>query len=133
MAESVVIDTSVFYALASDTDEFHSRATELYANILDRDSELLTTSYVVSETAGLIQRRLGFPALNALFESVENVVRVHWINESDHNQAWDMMKQRQGSRLSLVDCTTIVLARTVGASIFAFDRDFLQEGMVVIA
>ena len=71
MAESVVVDTSVFYALASDVDEFHSRASELYANILDRDSEVLTTSYVVSETAGLIHRRLGFPALKALFESVE--------------------------------------------------------------
>jgi predicted nucleic acid-binding protein len=42
------------------------------------------------------------------------------------------MVAREGRGLSLVDWTTVVVARKLNASVFAFDEDFTQEGIVSI-
>lgn len=133
MAEPVFIDTSAFYALASASDEFHQRARELFEHLLDRESPLHTTSYVLVETAGLVHRRLGFAVLKELFESISPVIQVHWVDTIIHQHAWDLMLERQGSRLTLVDSSVVVVARTLQAMVFGFDEDFRQEGLVVIS
>ena len=71
LPEKIVVDTSAFYALISAADEFHSRAEANYEVLKDRDVELWTTSYVLSETVALVHRRLGFDTLSQLLEIVE--------------------------------------------------------------
>ena len=42
------------------------------------------------------------------------------------------MRLRQGTGLSFVDWTTVVLAKSHEAKVFAFDDDFVREGLEVI-
>ena len=56
LPESVLVDTSAFYALISATDEFHGRARAAYERLLDRDQGLWSTSYVIVETIALVHR-----------------------------------------------------------------------------
>ena len=68
----------------------------------------------------------------AFIESIQGVWEILWIYQSTHEQIWDRMKSRGGSRLSLVDWSVVVSAEETRSTIFAFDSDFSQEGLTVI-
>jgi len=131
MSDKIIIDTSAFYALASASDEFHPKAKTIYERLVDQKIELYTSSYIFVESAALIQHRLGFPALETFVESVKESLHFLWINRRTHWQAWEILKETSGRELSFVDCTTVVLAKALGASVFAFDEDFRQQGILL--
>lgn len=132
MSDKILIDTSAFYALVSANDEFHPKAKVLYGRLVDQKAELYTSSYIFVESAALIQHRLGFPALKIFVESLQDSLHFLWIDRRAHWQAWEILKEPSERRLSFVDCTTVVLAKALGATVFAFDEDFKQEGIVLL-
>ena len=132
MARNVLVDTSAIYAFVSSGDRFHAQSREIYSELLERGDLLYTTSYVLVESSALIHRRLGFEPLMAFMESIQGVWEILWIYQSTHEQIWDRMKSREGSRLSLVDWSVVVSAEETRSTIFAFDSDFAQEGLTVI-
>lgn len=126
----VFVDTSAFYALASSSDEFHERAKEIYEDIVSRDAELITSSYVLLETIALIQNRLGFSVLKEFVEAIRASFRVIWVDEKLHYRAWELLKKKQN--VSFVDCASFSILRRSRSMVFAFDRDFEQEGFQVL-
>ena len=132
MPDRVLIDTSAFYALISTADEFHDRATTRYNDLIDQRANMFTTSYVLVECMALVHRRLGFAVLDNFVNSVRDVVTIIWMDPQNHWSAWDFMKDREGRGLSFVDCTTVVLANSLKAKVFAFDGDFAREGLEVL-
>ena len=132
MARNVLIDTSAIYAIVSPSDRFHAEASELYSELLERGDRLHTTSYVLLESAALIQRRLGFDRLKMFIESIEGVWQMLWVYPGTHDQIWGRMKAEGNHRLSLVDWSLIVSAETTQSTIFSFDSDFIQRGLRVV-
>ena len=132
MNHKVLVDTSAFYALVSGADEFHQRASTIYADLVDQRAGLYTTSYVMVECMALIHRRLGFSVLDSFVDSVRDTVTILWVDAINHWSSWDAMRERQGTSLSFVDWTTVVLAKSLDAKVFAFDEDFVREGLEVI-
>ncbi|MBI4289159.1 MAG: type II toxin-antitoxin system VapC family toxin [Chloroflexi bacterium] len=132
MTDRIVIDTSALYAAVAPSDAYHSQAESLYKILLDAGSELYLTSYVLLETSAIVHRRLGFPALRRLTEDLEPLVRTYWIQQATHDEAWKALLQRDGVGPSLVDWTTILVARDLGALVFTFDRHFEAEGLSVL-
>ncbi len=127
----VFVDTSAFYALASASDEFHAQARVTYERLLqEENAELLTSSYVLVESFALIQTRLGFQVLEEFVSSIGDLVGIVWVGEELHRRAWKLLKKRQ--KVSFVDCTSFLIAQGEGAQVFAFDRDFIREGLPVI-
>ncbi|MBI2908666.1 MAG: type II toxin-antitoxin system VapC family toxin [Chloroflexi bacterium] len=132
MPNTVLIDTSALYAMVSRSDRYHERARLLYQALIDREDELLTTSYTLVESAALIVHRLGFIPFQALVDSIQPAVRIVWVDRLVHSLAWEKMVARKGNGLSLVDWTTAVVAQKYNALVFAFDEDFDREGLPVI-
>jgi predicted nucleic acid-binding protein len=130
-SESIVIDTSAFFALGSFEDRFHNQAREAFWDLLAR-GHLLTTSYVLVETQALVIRRLGFEAVRTLFSAIAGLVEVVWVDEVLHSEAWDRLQARRAVGLSFVDWTVALTAVQRNASVFAFDADFRSEGLQVI-
>lgn len=130
MYNRVIIDTSAIYALISASDNFHQKARRTYGDLVDRGSELYTTSYILVETSALVHHRLGFQALKTFIESIQDIFNIHWIDRTTHSEAWKLMVARSGGGLSLVDWTTVLIVRKLNASVFAFDEDFIQEGVL---
>jgi len=126
----VFVDTSAFYALASATDEFHHLAKETYEELLRREAELLTSSYILVESFALIQTRLGFAVLESFVSSIEGLFEVVWVDEELHRRAWELLKARR--RVSFVDCTSFLIAKEEEAQVFAFDEDFAHEGLTLV-
>ena len=128
----VIVDSAAFYALASDEDDFHQRAQAEYHGLLDEGKELWTTSYALVETMALIQRRLGFRVLAEFMDDVARNVRILWIDEDRHNQAWDRLVERQGAGLNFVDWTVALASEELDAVIFTFDGGFVNRSYPVI-
>ena len=131
LPERIMIDTSAFYALASDDDEFSLSAVAAYGRMLDRDLELWTTSYALSETVALIHRRLGFPALSRFLETIGDNVRIVWIDSVIHSAAMREFTAAMGRGLSLVDWTVVLAARIKSAQVFTFDGGIVNSGAAI--
>ena len=132
LPERVLIDTSAFYALVSQSDSFHEQAKTAYERLIDREQELWTNSYVLLETIALIHRRLGFQVLSEFVETVQSNVRVFWVESTLHNEAWQQLTAVRGSGLSFVDWTAVLVSRIIDAPVFTFDSGFVDRGVSVL-
>ncbi len=132
MSDKILIDTSAFYALVSASDEFHPKAKAIYGRLVDEKAELYTSSYIFVESTALIHHRLGFRALKTFVDSVRESLHFLWVDRRTHWQAWETLKETSGRGLSFVDCTTVVLAKALSASVFAFDEDFRQQNIPLL-
>ncbi len=133
LPERVLIDTSAFYALRSASDLFHSRASDAYERLLDREQELWTTSYTLVETVALLHRRLGFEVVSEFSEWRDRSgLEVLWIDSRMHAEAWDRFMAERGQGLSFVDWTTAVASSAMSAPVFTFDAGFVSAGLPVL-
>ena len=132
MPERVLIDTSAFYALFSETDLFHDRARAAYERLVDREQELCATSYTLVETVALLHRRLGFETVSKFSEWHASSLDILWIEGRVHAEAWRRFIANQGQGLSFVDWTTVIASREIGAPVFTFDGGFANQGLPVV-
>ena len=132
LSEKVVADTSALYAIVAVDDRFHNSATEYYERLKDRKVELWTTSYALSETVGLIHRRIGFDAVLRVLEIIDASFSVFWIDEAAHSDAVTELKAADGQGMNLVDWTVLIAARNISAHIFTYDSDFTDYGVPLI-
>ena len=132
LANRVLVDTAALYALVSSTDELHARARETYVQLLEASAELWISSYVLVEFGAIVQRRLGFAALRAFYNSQVGVFQTIWTDSRLHTAAWNELERRQGRGLNFVDWTVLLSARGLGARIFAFDAGLRPEGIEVV-
>lgn len=123
------VDTSAVYAVIDRDDAFHTRAHELWAELLERGDRLLTSNYVLLECFALVQHRLGMAALRTLHDDILPVFDLYWVGEEDHLSASQAVLAADRRNLSLVDCTSFRIMRRVGVrSAFAFDSHFKEQG-----
>lgn len=127
----ILFDTSAIYALADTADPNNARATSLLQRLLQDHELLLLHSYVLAEAASLLQRRVGLSAaLRFLRES--ELFPVHWVAETEHRQAVELLEQQGRRDLSLVDCVSFAVMRLHAIdTAFTFDADFERAGFRV--
>lgn len=129
----VFIDTSAFLAVLNADDRFHERAGAAWRRELAADTRLVTTNYVVLETAAILQHRLGLRALRVFVADVVPALEVRWVDESLHAAAVSAVLAAGRRKLSLVDCTSFEVARACGAdACFAFDEHFPEQGFAIL-
>lgn len=122
------VDTSAMYALLDDADLNHDAADETF-RFLFQGEPLLTHSYVVIESAAVVQRRLGSAAVRDLFDRLLPLIEVMWVDEALHATAVTSLLAAQKRQISLVDWTSFQVMRTQGIDrVFTFDGDFAQQG-----
>ena len=124
----ILVDTSAVYAMSDSQDENHSRSVQLFEELISTDQELLVHSYIVVESAALLQSRLGLPATLNFLRNLSDF-RVHWVRVSDHERAVSVLADESRRGLSLVDCMSfVVMARYGVQEALAFDSDFKRGG-----
>lgn len=82
----VFVDTGGWYALANRWDAHHAEALEFVRGVA---RPLLTTSYVVVETANLLNARAGHEAAERFLESLRSSERLslHHVSAKEHSEA----------------------------------------------
>ena len=129
----IFLDTSAAFAFVNREDDRHRASVKTFEAILDRGETLFTHNYAILETVALLQRRIGLAAAIAFQRDTQSYVEIHWVTESDHEQAVESWLERDTRRLSLVDCMSFVVMRVYGCkTAFAYDSDFETEGFELI-
>ena len=130
---TVFADTSALYALLVRTEEGHAEVAAAFSRLLQGRRPLVTSNYVLLETAALLQRRIGLPAVRDLDERIVPLLTVRWITEPLHRRAMDRLIRADRRGVSLVDCTSFeVMEAEAIAEAFALDRDFAAAGFRLV-
>jgi predicted nucleic acid-binding protein len=130
---SVFLDTSAVLALLDADERSHAEARTVWADLLGRAEDLVSTNYVLVESFALVQHRLGLEAVRTLQEDILPLVRVHWVSEADHRAAVSALLTANRRHLSLVDCVSFLVMRQLALkTAFALDRDFTAQGFETV-
>jgi len=104
--------------------------------VADR-ARLLTTSYVLDETATRLRYDLGLEVALAFRDTIREAerlrrLRVVWVDRRVEGLAWDVLSRYAEVPLSFTDAVTIAVARSRRIrEIFGFDEDFEAAGLEV--
>jgi predicted nucleic acid-binding protein len=123
------IDTSAFLAILNAGDLQHPKAAAVWRRELSSDTRFTTTSYVLLETIALLQHRIGMEAVRVFEREVVPAVDVEWVDAGSHRAGMSAMLAAGRKTLSLVDCVSFEVMRTLGLTrCFTFDRHFARQG-----
>jgi predicted nucleic acid-binding protein len=130
---SVFADTSAFLALLDGDEAHHAAAGTAWADLLQRDEPIVTTSYVLVETYALVERRLGLDAVRGFTADFVPLLEVVWVDAALHAMGVGALLAARRRALSLVDCVSFEAMRQRHiVSAFAVDPDFGTQGFEVV-
>ncbi len=127
--ETIFLDTSGFIAILNSLETGHATACRLWGEWNSHAIPLCTSNYIILETSAVVQRRLGLQAFNVFHSYLLAPVQVVWISEALHETAVRDLIMFNRRQLSLVDCTSFTLMRSLGLRhVFTFDAHFAEQG-----
>ena len=127
----VFVDTSGFYALLVKKDQHHEQARTWLEQASQQQKRLLTTDYVLDETATLLKMRGWRHLLPAFFDSVmeSEACRVNWTDSSLFRQTVRFALKHQDKEWSFTDCLSfVVMRRESSFHALTSDAHFPQAG-----
>lgn len=136
---AVFIDTSAWVGLLSRDDTVHSLARRQYEALQGRGVRLVTSNYIVDETATRLRYDLGLRQALAFRDLVVRAeerrrLRVVWVTSEVEREGWDVLAKYADVRFSLTDAITIAIARRLRIrAMFAFDQGFAAAGLALMA
>lgn len=132
----IFVDTSAWYALEVEDDANHTRAGKFLTELRTRRyGSLLTSDYVLDETATLLWLRRGSDTALAFLDKINRSSSIHivWIDDSIFWKTVDFMKERKDKRWSLTDFTSFLIMKQMNtANAFGFDENFEQAGFILL-
>jgi uncharacterized protein len=124
----IFLDTSGIYALADIDDANHQAAVDAFQAAHSVGRRVVTSNYVLVESAALLQRRLGHKSALALLSDAPKF-DITWVTAEIHALGVRRLNEAGGSKVSLVDAISFVIMRMRGMDTYlGFDRHFDAEG-----
>jgi predicted nucleic acid-binding protein len=132
------VDTSAFYARFVDNAPRHDAAQAVFDGIQSGElpyRPLLTSNYVVSETATLLLRKASHAAASEALDHVRRsrLIRVVHPEETTFDAVCRSFDRFDDQQISFVDHSTAVLSRQRDIDhVFAFDDDFRTFDLTLV-
>lgn len=131
----VFLDSSYFKALIDEKDEFHSQAEDALNLFTKNESQLITTNYIVDETATLLRVRCGLDLalkFRRFLATGIPTIKLTRIVVADDAAAWDWFIN-DWNKLSFTDCTSFAVMKRLGLiHVATFDKHFSQAGFTIV-
>lgn len=130
----VFLDTGYLIALEAVDDQYHQAVKQHWQNLLKSLPQLITTSYVFTETVTFFNNNKchskAVEVGNSLLQS-HSVKFIH-IDETLFNDGWLYLKKHSDKSYSLTDCISfIVMNKLQIENAFTLDKHFTQAGFEV--
>lgn len=130
---SLFVDTSALYPLLVGSEDGHDAVADVFRTSVRAGRTLVTTNYVVLETAALLQSRIGLAPVADLDRRLLPLFRIRWVDEPLHRQATEDLLRRDRRRFSLVDTVSFFVMEADGIrDVMALDRDFEERGFTIV-
>jgi predicted nucleic acid-binding protein len=128
----VFVDTSAIYALLVTEDDQHEQAKAILTTLQHENVSLVSTSFVVHESAALLQSRIGVPAVRTFHHHVVPALDIEWIASAHYERAVLALFSAGRRDVSLADWTSFDTMRRRGIErAFAFDPHFAEQGFTL--
>lgn len=137
MKNKIFIDTGGWLACMNKKDKNHKEALEYLTMIRKNNNQMVISNYIMSETlTWLNYNNYHSIALDMmrLWKEAErnNTLKIHWVDKSISDDAWEIFTQFNDQRLSFTDCTSFVICRRNKIKkVFGFDSDFNALGFLL--
>jgi uncharacterized protein len=129
---TVFVDTSGFYACLDGSDPFHRQALAAFEEAEREGWTLVTTNYVLHETWALVQRRLGWDAVDALVNDLLPRCTIHWVDEALHILGATRCRRFRERRFSLTDAVSLECMKSQQiVHAIAMDEHFARENITL--
>lgn len=136
---SIFVDTSPLCALNCTRDQYYQRSWFILKKLQKYHHKLITTDYVISETATtlLTSAKAGYPHavsfLDWLFKK-PSPMYVELITLERFHLAIDVFRRyNKDKQWSFTDCTNYVIIKELKIDkVFTFDKHFLQMGFTIL-
>ena len=126
---SLFLDTSGFYALLVETEADHRSVKRAFGQAAEAGERLLTTNYVVIETAALLQHRIGLAPVRDLDAKIFPLVELVVVDAGLHRKGLERLFRIDRRRVSLVDAVSFEAMEAEGfTDVLGLDSDFATEG-----
>ena len=132
----VFVDTSGWADPILQNTPAYEDMVACYRELMDRQQRLITTNYVLTEVVALLTIRSHGLSRPALLQYIDDLLALPWvqvlyIDETLHQDAWNLLKESPDKTWSWVDASSFVVMRRQGlAYAFTSDHHFSQAGFV---
>jgi len=135
MADELFVDTSGFYALLVQRDASHRAASRILRKAGKEKRRIVTTDYVLDETATLLKARgvgrLADGLFKGVFESV--ACRVEWTDVDRFQKTREFFLKHSDHAWSFTDCLSFCVMRDLRIrTALTTDRHFEQAGFLAL-
>jgi predicted nucleic acid-binding protein len=131
--EQVFADTSAIYALLVANDAMHEAAREALSVIEAEELALVSSSFVIQESAALLGARIGLEAVRRFHRAVVPALDVVWVDQALYERAMAAHLAAGTPKISLTDWVGFEIMRDRSITLaFAFDRHFESQGFELI-
>ncbi|MDE2799397.1 MAG: type II toxin-antitoxin system VapC family toxin [Gemmatimonadota bacterium] len=134
----IFVDSGAWIALLNQRDQYHDDAVVIYNGLKQQRAQLLTTDYVIDETATWLKYRANHQVAVQFLDLVESVEKtgvltVAEIDNSLFQEAKKLFRQYDSVQLSFTDCTSFAVCQKHNISeTYAFDDHFAMMGITVL-
>lgn len=135
MAGELFVDSSGFFALLAKRDSWHLKAEKALRRAKQEKRRLITTDYVLDETATLLKAR-GTPQLaSELVDRVSNsgACKVEWMDSERFQVARAFFLKHLDQSWSFTDCVSFCVMKSLRLrDALTSDEHFDQAGFVAL-
>ena len=134
----IFVDSGAWIALLDRRDQYHSDAVAIYSDLIQQNTQLLTTDYVIDETATRLRYRVNHPIAVEFLDLIESskatgALTVAAIDSTLFQEAEELFRQYDTARLSFTDCTSFAICQQHNISeAFAFDQHFGMMSIILL-
>lgn len=132
-AARVFVDTGAWFALQVADDRYHTRAKEIFPDLLKRFQAFVTTNHVIGETYTLLRTTRGYAHARRFLEILDRSPRLerYFVSLDLEREAIALLHRYSDHPFSFVDGTSFVVMRKERIQCaFAFDAHFSIAGFV---
>lgn len=132
--KTVFFDTAGWLALGNKSDQWHSRATQIYQQIARERWPRLTTDAVIIEVCNALRKPPLRPLALVLADNIYKAERLGYLEIAHVNpdllrQGLTLFRERKDKDWSLTDCISFVIMEQRGISrALTTDHHFEQAG-----
>lgn len=125
----ILVDSDAFTGLFVEYDAHHPLVTTAFERFLSEWQRLVTTSFVIAETATVISRLAGqSPARRFLTFVRSGNIPIIFIDEDLQDAGERIFIAQENKKTSMVDCTNVaVMERFHIPAIFSFDQVYFRK------
>lgn len=128
---AVFVDTSAWVAFFLQTEEGHGETVEAFDELATAARPLVTTDYVLAETATRLRARGGVALADRAWEAIEDGQEVELVQVDARlrARARDLFRKYGQMMLSVTDCVSFAVMKEFGIrDALTFDADFEKVG-----